>query len=139
MITDFSRWLHLKQYQLEVTFCVYIFTPWEKFAFCTPASPRASASGAQDVNKKAYVANTRPDTILFLLSSLTFIATVLYLPQHIAFIVGRAWFYMNGEHVDVVELTKEAVEGALHQTAGLVSTTAAALAGETAEAVVREL
>ncbi|KAL9945239.1 hypothetical protein D7B24_002361 [Verticillium nonalfalfae] len=112
MITDFSRWLHLKQYQLEVTFCVYIFTPWEKFAFYT---------------------------IFFLLSSLTFIATVLYLPQHIAFIVGRAWFYMNGEHVDVVELTKEAVEGALHQTVGLVSTTAAALAGETAEAVVREL
>ncbi|KAM0324052.1 hypothetical protein ACHAQA_008240 [Verticillium albo-atrum] len=111
MVTDFSRWLHLKQYQLEVTFCVYIFTPWEKFIFYT---------------------------ILFLLGGLTFIATVLYLPQHIAFIVGRAWFYMNGEHVDVVELTKEAVDSALHQTAAFASTTAAVVV-ETAEAVAREL
>ena len=29
-----TRWLHLKQYQIEVTFSVYMFTPVEKFIFC---------------------------------------------------------------------------------------------------------
>lgn len=31
----FSKWLKLKIYQLEVTMSVYIFTPIEKFIFCT--------------------------------------------------------------------------------------------------------
>jgi hypothetical protein len=31
----FGRWLSLKQYQIEVTFGVYMFTPTEKFVFCT--------------------------------------------------------------------------------------------------------
>jgi hypothetical protein len=35
LLTKFGRWLHLKQYQMEVTFSVYIFTPVEKFVFCT--------------------------------------------------------------------------------------------------------
>lgn len=39
------------------------------------------------------------DSVLFLLFSLTFIATVLYLPQHVQFILGRAWFYMHGDEV----------------------------------------
>lgn len=34
-LQSFSKWLHLKQYQIEVTFSVYIFTPLEKFIFCT--------------------------------------------------------------------------------------------------------
>lgn len=29
-----GRWLRLKQYQIEVTFGVYMFTPVEKFVFC---------------------------------------------------------------------------------------------------------
>ena len=32
------RWLHLKQYQIEVTFSVYMFTPVEKFVFCPSLS-----------------------------------------------------------------------------------------------------
>lgn len=32
---SFRKWLALKQYQLEVTFSVYMFTPWEKFFFST--------------------------------------------------------------------------------------------------------
>lgn len=32
---SFRKWLSLKQYQLEVTFSVYMFTPWEKFFFST--------------------------------------------------------------------------------------------------------
>lgn len=30
-----SKWIQLKIYQVEVTFSVYIFTPLEKFIFCT--------------------------------------------------------------------------------------------------------
>lgn len=32
---SFVKWLQLKIYQVEVTFSVYIFTPYEKFIFCT--------------------------------------------------------------------------------------------------------
>lgn len=32
---QFTKWLRKKQIQIEVTFAVYMFTPWEKFAFCT--------------------------------------------------------------------------------------------------------
>lgn len=32
---SFTKWLQLKIYQVEVTFSVYIFTPLEKFIFCT--------------------------------------------------------------------------------------------------------
>lgn len=34
-LESFTKWLKLKIYQLEVTFSVYIFTPVEKFVFCT--------------------------------------------------------------------------------------------------------
>ncbi|KAI1872052.1 uncharacterized protein JN550_004255 [Neoarthrinium moseri] len=64
-----GRWFRLKQYQVEVTFAVYMFTPTEKFVFWS---------------------------VVFLLFSMTTIAAALYLPQHIAFLIGRAWFYVNG-------------------------------------------
>lgn len=35
MAQSVARWFRLKQYQIEVTFGVYIFTPIEKFVFCT--------------------------------------------------------------------------------------------------------
>ena len=35
ILQRFGRWLSLKQYQIEVTFGVYMFTPTEKFIFCT--------------------------------------------------------------------------------------------------------
>ncbi|KAI0407455.1 hypothetical protein F4802DRAFT_553729 [Xylaria palmicola] len=65
----FGRWLALKQYQIEVTFGVYMFTPTEKFIFWS---------------------------VVFLLSAMGSIATILYLPQHILFIINRAWFYVSG-------------------------------------------
>ncbi|KAK3326294.1 hypothetical protein B0H66DRAFT_550575 [Apodospora peruviana] len=71
-LEKFSKWLQLKIYQLEVTLSVYMFTPNEKFVFYS---------------------------VFFLLFSLTFIATVLYLPQHVQFIAHRAWFYMHGDEV----------------------------------------
>ncbi|KAK0664465.1 hypothetical protein QBC41DRAFT_328722 [Cercophora samala] len=95
-----SKWLELKIYQLEVTMSVYMFTPMEKFIFYS---------------------------ILFLLTSLTLIATVLYLPHHIAFIVGRAWFYMHGEQPVVVfgsaaagEVTSSTLGKVVEATAGVV-------------------
>lgn len=36
---SFTKWLQLKIYQVEVTFSVYIFTPLEKFIFCTFSFP----------------------------------------------------------------------------------------------------
>ncbi|KAK4204271.1 hypothetical protein QBC40DRAFT_273126 [Triangularia verruculosa] len=100
-IDKLSKWLELKIYQLEVTMSVYMFTPMEKFIFYS---------------------------ILFLLTSLTLIATVLYLPHHIAFIVGRAWFYMHGE----------AWETAAAAAAGVTSSTIGKVVEATA-GVVREL
>ena len=73
------------------------------------------------------------DSILFLISSLTVIAMVLYFPQHVSFIVGRAWFYMHGD---------VSAEGAVRAALTGSSATAAAVAGKAAEAtatVVREL
>ena len=43
---SFSRWIQLKLYQLEVTFSVYIFTPVEKFVFCTSRARRRPSSSA---------------------------------------------------------------------------------------------
>ncbi|KAH8177437.1 small subunit of serine palmitoyltransferase-like domain-containing protein [Sarocladium implicatum] len=107
----FQRWLHLKHYQLELTFGVYMYTPWEKFAFYS---------------------------ILFLLSGLGAIAAALYLPHHIFFLCGRAWYYINGEHIDVGASAREAVK---EMTAGVLnggSTGATEVVRETVE-VVREL
>ena len=97
VLDRFSKWIQLKIYQLEVTYSVYIFTPVEKFIFYS---------------------------ILFLIFSLTFIATILYLPHHIQFIVSRAWFYMHGE--------------LLQEGAGAVSSTIGKLAEATGK-VIREL
>ncbi|KAH7318547.1 hypothetical protein B0I35DRAFT_432357 [Stachybotrys elegans] len=82
LLASFRRWLGVKLYQFEVTFAVYMFTPWEKFAFYS---------------------------ILFLLVSLTFIAALLYLPQHIFILSGRVWYYINGEQIDVEPLARKVV------------------------------
>lgn len=38
-VQRFGKWLRLKQYQIEVTFGVYMFTPVEKSVFCTSNPP----------------------------------------------------------------------------------------------------
>ncbi|KAI6782457.1 uncharacterized protein J7T54_001314 [Emericellopsis cladophorae] len=75
-----QKWLQRKKHHFELSFAVYMMTPGEKFAFYS---------------------------IFFLLSALTFIAIILYLPHHISFLVGRAWYYINGEQLDVGEVVKE--------------------------------
>lgn len=123
-----SKWLHLKQYQLELTYSVYMFTPWEKFAFCT-----SSSSLSLSLNPSL----TPTDSIFFLLFSLVFIAALLYLPHHISFIVGRAWYYFNGEHIDVASAARDVVEKV--SASVLQETGTAEEIVETVGAVVREL
>ncbi|POR36438.1 Uncharacterized protein TPAR_03356, partial [Tolypocladium paradoxum] len=84
MLAGFRRWLQRKQYHFEVTLSVYMFTPWEKFAFYS---------------------------ILFLLFSLAFIAAILYLPHHVSILAGRAWYYIQGEDIGVAASAREAVKG----------------------------
>lgn len=156
-----SKWLQLKVYQIEVTFSVYMFTPLEKLAFCTlplpslplrphtfppprplcsPSHPRPLPCFPAPLSPLAPPLNshlTTPGSILFLLSSLTFLACVLYLPQHIIFITERAWFYINGENVDVAQVVKEAVVSATHAAIEHATETAAAV-GQTG-GLVREL
>jgi hypothetical protein len=63
------------------------------------------------------------DSIIFLLLSMVFIATTLYLPQHIAFLINRAYFYVHGEGLDggVLEAAKEAAAQTLTRGVGSVA------------------
>lgn len=67
------------------------------------------------------------DSVLFLIFSLTFIATVLYLPHHLQFIISRAWFYMHGDAQDagaaaaaVVETVSSTLGKVAQATGGVV-------------------
>ncbi|KAK5163638.1 uncharacterized protein LTR77_010587 [Saxophila tyrrhenica] len=64
--TSFTQWLRKKNYQYEVTSSLYMLTPTEKFVF---------------------------NSILFLTTAMLTIATVLYLPNHIAIVCRRAYYY----------------------------------------------
>ncbi|KAI8965733.1 hypothetical protein F5Y11DRAFT_278842 [Daldinia sp. FL1419] len=106
-----GRWLRLKQYQIEVTFGVYMFTSAERFIFWS---------------------------IVFLLCSLLTIAVVLYLPQHLLFIISRAWFYVNGGESSVASSVVGNKDALSLATPSMAKTMAAA-ATETAEYMNREL
>jgi hypothetical protein len=138
LLERFSKWLQLKIYQIEVSFCVYIFTPAEKFIFCM------SSVGFRFLSPVTYHSSfaskrrlTRVETgsVAFLLISLTSLAAALYLPQHIMFIVGRAWYYINGEASAV---TKEVVVEVVKEV-GRSGTATAIEAAKTSAGVVREL
>lgn len=68
------------------------------------------------------------------------IACFLYLPHHIAFIANRAWFYVHGDNVDVVERTMEAVSelASAKLAAGQATSTSFTVAEKTVS-IVREL
>lgn len=107
-VQRFGRWLRLKQYQVEVTFAVYMFTPTEKFVFWS---------------------------VVFLIFSMTTIASALYLPQHLAFLIDRAWFYVNGGEAS----SGAALASVNKESLSLSVTSLAAAATKAAEATVREL
>ena len=80
------------------------------------------------------------DSVLFLLFSLAFIAAILYLPHHVSILTGRAWYYINGEHIDVAATAREAVKDIsdkLNATDGLLAKAAGALAKETVQTVAK--
>jgi len=64
------KFLQRKRYQYEVTYSLYMLTPTEKFIF---------------------------NTFLFAFLSMLILAASLYLPQHIATVTSRAWFYLVGD------------------------------------------
>ncbi|KAF4120518.1 Protein of unknown function (DUF3317) [Geosmithia morbida] len=109
IFASLRKWLQRKQYHFELSLSIYMMTPGEKFTFYS---------------------------IFFLLASLTFIATILYLPHHISFLLGRAWYYINGENIDMADVVKDISAGALHETQATVAAEAVA---EAAQTVVREL
>ncbi|KAG5981343.1 hypothetical protein E4U55_003021 [Claviceps digitariae] len=80
---DCRRWLRQKQYTFEVTFALNMFRSWEKSVIYS---------------------------VLFLLISMTLIAAILYLPHHVTILAGRAWYYIQGEHINVAASASEAVK-----------------------------
>jgi hypothetical protein len=71
--------------------------------------------------------------VVFLFFALVFIASVLYLPQHLIFIMNRAWFYVGGDSSQLVAgASKEALDLSL-------ASTATAASAATVESLAREL
>ncbi|KAK8147677.1 hypothetical protein G3M48_001195 [Beauveria asiatica] len=121
---QFTKWLRKKQIQIEVTFAVYMFTPWEKFAFCTSFSRLEREGSTLFITPLLTLKPTPPpltDSIVFLLFSLTFIAAVLYLPHHITVLAGRVWYYINGDSIDVAASARGAIREVL--TSGVLDAT----------------
>lgn len=75
-------------------------------------------------------------SVVFLLFGLFAIACILYLPQHIVFIVHRAWFYVNGG--DVLGSSASSVMASSKDGLSLTVSGADA-AKETLESIVRDL
>lgn len=74
------------------------------------------------------------DSVLFLLISMTLIAAILYLPHHITLLAGRAWYYIQGDHINIAVSTSEAIKAVSATVAEVLPT------GETVkEAVARTL
>ncbi|KEF61414.1 uncharacterized protein A1O9_02980 [Exophiala aquamarina CBS 119918] len=88
-LSSFVRWLQLKKYQYEVTFSLYMLTSTEKFIF---------------------------NLILFILISLLVTAASLYLPDHIAVIYNRIWYYVRGG--EIAYMTTAAATGDKTSLAG---------------------
>ena len=92
------RWLQRKRYQYEVTFSLYMLTPTEKFIFssCSP-----SHLNQRKAIEKSLANRTEIDSFLFLFISMIIIAASLYLPEHVATMWNRAWFYYAGDETQV--------------------------------------
>jgi hypothetical protein len=108
----FAKWLRLKKYQFEVTYSIYMHTSVEKFIDCSSApSPKLACPPNFRHCADSFALWLFTDSVIFLLLSMIVIATTLYLPRHVAFLINRAYFYVHGEAIegDVLEVAKEAV------------------------------
>jgi len=115
MFASTFRWLQRKRYQYEVTFSLYMLTPTEKFIF---------------------------NSFLFLFFSMIMIAITLYLPQHIAFLTNRAWFYYNGDEnakVAIQSVVESATSSMLPEKARETVVAAAAVGGSSILDAAKEL
>jgi hypothetical protein len=127
---SFVRWLQLKKYQYEVTFSLYMLTSTEKFIFST-LRPTCLARGCLPE------LTDRADLILFILISLLVTAASLYLPDHIAVIYNRIWYYVHGGEIAYMTAAVAPGEKTSLAVEGLRITSDALRAGATA--TVREL
>ena len=143
-----GRWLRLKQYQIEVTFGVYMFTPVEKFIFCTfPFTPLFLLPPPPPFPPTQAVLTKRiqsTGSVVFLLFGLFLIACILYLPQHIVFIANRAWFYASGGDMAYSSSSSSssvpnAAAAAINNNKDALSLTLADAAQKTVESAAREL
>jgi len=109
-ISSFIRWLQLKKYQYEVTFSLYMLTPTEKLIF---------------------------NFILLVLISMLVTAATMYLPNHVAVIYNRIWYYVHGEFVHLKGNGNEVLKTTGASIVG--SVTKKMMMAETAETVMRKL
>lgn len=93
-MSNFVRWLQLKNYQYEVTFSLYMLTPTEKWIFSMSSFQSLENTS---LNYDELTEPTHTDSIIFILLSLLVTAATLYLPDHILTIYNRVWYYTNGE------------------------------------------
>ncbi|KAL2405847.1 hypothetical protein ABEF95_002602 [Exophiala dermatitidis] len=116
-LSSFVRWVQLKKYQYEVTFSLYMLTATEKFIF---------------------------NLILFILVSLLVTAALFYLPNHLAVIYNRIYYYVNGEfaYTNTAAGAKAAAAAAssyMTDKLPISSTASSALASPSVRAVLGEL
>ncbi|KAM0691360.1 hypothetical protein Q7P36_010131 [Cladosporium allicinum] len=120
--TDFAKWVQKKKYQYEVTFSLYMLTPTEKFVF---------------------------NSVLFLLVSMLGIAAALYLPDHIAIIARRSFYYWAGDAslgnstqkaADTIwQTAARATDAVVDAVSGFAGSAAAANASAVAQKVAEEV
>jgi len=82
LLKSLLDFLHLKRYQYEVTFSLYMLTPTEKIIF---------------------------NSFLFVFLSLLIVAVSFYLPHHVAVIARRAWWYYAGDSSSAAALSPSSV------------------------------
>jgi hypothetical protein len=129
-ISSFIRWLQLKKYQYEVTFSLYMLTPTEKLIFSTTS---------QDIPTICLPLLTQRalDFILLVLISMLVTAATMYLPNHVAVIYNRIWYYVHGEFVHLKGNGNEVLKTTGASIVG--SVTKKMMMAETAETVMRKL
>lgn len=88
MFAAFVRWLQVKKYQYDVTLALYMLTPTERLIFSMSSDVMCLDVGD---------ANSYTDMIMLVLISLLMTATVYYLPNHLALVSSRLWYYIHGD------------------------------------------
>jgi hypothetical protein len=142
--TDFAKWVQKKKYQYEVTFSLYMLTPTEKFVFSTRSLPLSP------LQRHFYLTSLAPtDSVLFLLVSMLGIAAALYLPDHIAIIARRSFYYWAGDAslgnstqkaADTIwQTAARATDAVVDAVSGFAGSAAAANASAVAQKVAEEV